>query len=143
MIKKRRLFLAALPGVLALACGRQSRSGPVDIDWGHDTDTRCHMVISDRLFAAQIRETGGAVRKFDDIGCAVFWLARQAFDEQTPGLEFWVADHRTGKWLDARQAVYLEGPKSPMRYRFGAVAGMEPGAVPYAAMKEKILALGR
>lgn len=140
----RRRFLAALPGLLALAaCSREPATGPVAIDWGNDADARCHMKIRDRNFAAEIRDPGGKVWKFDDIGCAVSWLAQQDFDEQAAGAELWVADFRSGQWLDARRASYLEGKRSPMRYQFAALAEAEPGTVGYGEMKQKVLATGR
>jgi copper chaperone NosL len=35
------------------------------------------MIISDKRFAAQIRDPQGKAWKFDDIGCAMFWLSQQ------------------------------------------------------------------
>ena len=101
------------------------------------------MIISDKRFAAQIRDPQGKAWKFDDIGCAVFWLAQQAFNEETPQTEYWVADHRTGAWLDARQAHYLPGRKSPMGYHFAAVAAPEAGTLSYTEMKQRLLARGK
>lgn len=141
----RRRFLAALPGLLTLglaACSREPASGPVAIDWGNDADARCHMKIRDKGFAAEIRDPAGKVWKFDDIGCAVFWLSQQSYDERTPGIEFWVADFGSGQWLDARRASYLEGKRSPMRYQFAALGEAEPGTVGYGDMKQKVLARG-
>jgi len=144
----RRRLIVAMAGALALgtglaACKPQPKTGPLAIDWGHDTDARCHMVISDRHFAAEIREPAGMLRKFDDIGCAMFWLAGQPFDEQTPGLEIWVADYRDGSWLAAQTAHYLAGRPSPMRYQFAASGDAEAGTVSYAEMKKSVLARGR
>ncbi len=146
-MKRRRFveivpFVALAPALLA-ACGREPEHGPVDIKWDRDTDARCGMVISDRRFAAQIRDPAGKVWKFDDIGCAVFWLARQPFDEKTAGLEYWVADQRTLAWLDARQAHYLAGSKSPMGYHFAAHAAAGEGSLPYEEMKQYVLARGK
>ena len=144
----RRRFLVALAGAVVstsglVACRSQPKTGPVAIDWGQDRDARCHMVISDRHFAAQIRVPDGSVRNFDDIGCAMFWLASQPFDEQTPGLEIWVADYQDGAWLAAPGAHYLAGHKSPMHYQFAATGEAAPGTVSYPEMKKSILARGR
>ncbi len=156
---KRRRFLAIVPAAVVGPCCRsvlgggmaaglggcigEPASGPVDIKWDRDVDPRCGMVISDRRFAAQIRAPGGKVAKFDDIGCAVFWLAQQPFDEQTPQLEYWVADYRSGAWIDARRAHYLAGKKSPMGYHFAALAVAEEGTIAYPEMKARIVARGK
>lgn len=131
--------------VLALAagCAREANRGPVDVDWGRDTDARCHMVIADRHFAAQVRDAQGRVWKFDDIGCAVFWAAQQGIDEGAAGVEVWVADYRSGQWLDARTAHYVDPLKTPMRYGYGASSDAEAGAIGYAEMKRRVLARGR
>ncbi|HNK04295.1 MAG TPA: protein NosL [Accumulibacter sp.] len=134
---------ALLPAAFAAGCAREAEHGPVDIKWDRDLDARCGMVISDRRFAAQIRDPAGKVWKFDDIGCAVFWLARQPFDENAARLEYWVADQRTLAWLDARQAHYLAGRKSPMGYQFAAQANAEDGSLSYGEMKQRILARGK
>lgn len=144
---KRRHFCAALPaaalGLSLAGCRGEPNSGPVDIKWDRETDPRCSMVISDKRFAAQIRDPNRKPWKFDDIGCAMFWLMQQTFSEQTPNTEYWVADYQYGGWLDARKAFYLEGKKSPMGYHFAAVAKPEDGAIPYAEMKKRILSRGK
>ena len=88
----RRHFLA-LSGGLLLAplagCGKQGHwpEGMAEIKWDRDTCARCNMVISDPRFAAEMRGgEKGAVFKFDDIGCLVFWLRDKA--AQFP----WMAD---------------------------------------------------
>lgn len=158
---KRRQFLATLPaaagpylatalgggmagiGALAAGCAGEPGSGPVEIKWDRETCARCKMVIGDRRFAAQTRDPAGKVWKFDDVGCATFWLTQQSFDEQMPRAEFWVSDYRGGNWLDARRAHYLEGKKSPMGYNFAALAEAQTDAVSYADARQRILARGK
>lgn len=136
----------ALPGAWALAlagCKSPVASGPVEIMWDRDTCKRCGMVISDRRFAAQMR--GGPEQqafKFDDIGCALFWLADQAW-KGDPKTELWVADARTLAWLDARRAQFVEGKVSPMGYNFGAYAQPDAAAVAFEAMRSTLLARGK
>lgn len=155
---KRRRFLGLLPAVTlghrfrpllgvgagwALAgCSGEPSSGPVQVKWDRDADPRCGMIISDKRFAVQIRDPQGKAWKFDDIGCAMFWLSQRPFNEETPNTEYWVADYRMGGWIDARQAHYLPGKKSPMGYQFAAVAVAVPDTVSYQEMKQRILARG-
>ncbi len=144
---KRRRFLLNLAGLPLLAglaaCRRDPGAGPVAIEFGKEKDDRCHMVIDDRHFAAEVRDAQGKVSKFDDIGCAVFWLTKHGVSESMPGVEVWVADYQSGQWLDARLASYREGVRSPMRYQFGATAQAAADTVDYETMKSRVLARGR
>jgi hypothetical protein len=125
------------------ACRLEPASGPVDIDWGQERDARCNMMVDNPRFAAEVRDAGGKVWKFDDIGCAVIWMEQRGLAPDTPGIEVWVKDYETGEWLDARRVRYVQGVKSPMRYQFGAT-GKEPGeSIAYGEMRRRILALGR
>ena len=139
----RRHLLALMPG-LALAvsgCGQKS-SGPGDIKWGRDTCDYCGMIIDDPHFAAELR--GGPNRKlykFDDIGDAVLFLAKQGWAAE-PAAEFWVGGLETGQWLDGDTAFYVGGQRTPMAHGFGAVATARPGALDVVALKAAILAKG-
>lgn len=103
------------------------------------------MVISDHRFAAEVR--GGPedrAFKFDDIGCVVIWLKNQNWGTEA---RIWVADSinkpESPAWIDARQARYLGGQKSPMRYGYAASDLAQPGDMDFVAMREQILAMGR
>jgi len=133
---KRRTFLLAGSALLVLsACSRKPETGPVPIRWDQETCARCGMAISDRHYAAEVRGGPEADRtrvwKFDDIGCALLWLDEQPW-KADPRVEIWVADHRTGEWLDARKAWYVSGQHSPMGFGLGAQPGPAPGALDFA-----------
>ena len=143
--------LSPLVAAVLSACSRNNGwpAGMAEIKWDRDTCVRCSMVISDRRFAAQLR--GGekdTVFKFDDIGCAAFWMRDKA--KEYPWLNqtetrIWVADiHSTGdKWLDARKANYVGGKTSPMGYNQAAIAYPEAGAFDFADMRQHVLAKGK
>lgn len=142
-------YLGATLGAVLSGCNSEPLTGPVEIKWDRDVCTRCSMVISDRHFAAQIRDPMKKVFKFDDFGCAVFWKEHQTFSDAE--IEFWAANsaHNAadaaagGKWLDARKANYVGGKRTPMLYGFGAVGEAVPGSVSYAEAKKLILAKGK
>jgi copper chaperone NosL len=140
-----RLAAALVAFPIVAACSRDDGHGPAKVHWDRDTCKRCNMAVSDRHYAAQVR--GGPKReafRFDDIGCALFWLAEQKVPwADAPDTEIWVNDFRTGEWLDARKAHYLPGKTTPMAYGFGALAKPEPGSVAFADMKAAILAKGK
>lgn len=149
----RRTFVSTLPalaagpylGSLLAGCGSEPLTGPGKIAWDRDVCVRCSMVISDRAYAAQIRDPMKKVLKFDDVGCAVFWKEHQTWSDAD--IEFWVVDSRAepvgSQWLDARKAAYAGGRRSPMGYGFAAVAEGSAGAVPFAEARKAILAKGK
>ena len=153
----RRRFVSALPalaagpylgatlGTILTGCSSEPLTGPAEIKWDRDTCARCSMVISERAYAAQIRDPMKKVHKFDDFGCAVFWKEHQTFGDAES--EFWVVDSRAepaaSTWLDARQAAFAAGKRTPMGYGFAAVAGGTADAVPFAEARKAVLTKGK
>jgi nitrous oxide reductase accessory protein NosL len=129
-----------IAGVVALtACADKATAGPAEVKWDRDTCAGCSMVISEQHFAAQVR--GGPrsdAFKFDDVGCAVKWLAKQPWSGDGT-TKVWVARHTDGAWLDARTARYVEGKTSPMGFGFGAV-DPGPAGLSFDDMKARVLA---
>jgi len=132
MMKKWRLKLKMLPKIFGLicvlvlsACSNDPGTGPKDVRWDRDACERCRMVLSDPHFAAQVRyfpkDKRSKVLKFDDIGCAVLWLKGKSWETDNK-TEIWVADYRSGEWLDARTATYVSRKVTPMEYGLGAQA---------------------
>jgi copper chaperone NosL len=85
----------------------------VPIDTRNDTCAYCRMIVSDPHVAAQIVAPGEEPRIFDDIGCLRAYLARH---EITRDAALFVADHRTGEWVSATEAIYTlaKGRRTPM-----------------------------
>lgn len=153
----RRKFLALglvmTPLAAALsACGKNSKlpEGMQEIKWDRDACVRCSMVISDRRFAAEMR--GGpkkTVFKFDDIGCAAFWMRDKIAEYpwmKDAATMLWVADLNSQggdvRWLEARAAHYVS-KTSPMGYNQGAVAYPQAGSMDFPTMLEHVLAKGK
>lgn len=135
-----KIFLLGAALLFLAACSREPETGPVEIKWDRDACVRCSMAISDRYYAVQVR--GGPkkkVFKFDDIGCAVTWLKDQPWGND-PATEIWVADFRSGKWLDARTVRYVAGKTTPMGYGYGATAEATAGSVSFDEARRLLLA---
>jgi hypothetical protein len=127
---------------VALGACTDNGTGPVAVKWGREYCDYCGMIVDDPRFAAQIREKAGAKAwKFDDLGDAVLFLAKQPWAE-APGVEFWVGDVEKGVWLDGRTAWYLQGKKSPMGHNLGAVPDQRAGALSFADMRALVVAKG-
>jgi copper chaperone NosL len=107
---------------------------PMTIDTAHDACAHCRMIVSDPRAAAQIVAPGDEPLIFDDIGCLRDYLAGHPAH---PDAVVYVADHRTGAWHRAEDAVYTRSAtyRTPMgsgilahadgasRDRDGAAAG--------------------
>jgi hypothetical protein len=101
------------------------------------------MVLSERRFAAQVRDSQKRkLHRFDDIGCALLWLAARepeaslARDSELP--EVWVMDPSGEKWVDARTTRFGAGFQTPMGYGFAAVEGDSPQSVELAELSRLI-----
>ncbi len=61
------------------------------------------MIVSDRRMASQIVTVGEEPLFFDDLACLRRYRQAHA---SAAGVVVYVADHRTGEWVDATRAVY-------------------------------------
>lgn len=139
----KRLSRLLLPLLMLVGCSGDPGSGPVEPKWDRDACERCRMVLSDRHFAAQVRywpegKERSKILWFDDIGCAVLWLQDKPWRD-APSTEIWVADHRNGKWIDARTATYLIQGITPMAYGLSAQTEPAEGGLNFAQAKEHVL----
>lgn len=137
-----RCLTAALEAALLVVAlgssGCDRDSGPAEVKLGRDVCEMCGMIISDPRFIAEVRLADGKLHKFDDAGDAVNWLS-QACVAPAEAKEFWTMDSGNGKaWLDARKAFWRPA-ETPMSYNFGAVQPGTPGAIPFEAMRPKVL----
>lgn len=140
--RSMRLLAAWLGAAWLVACG-DPKTGPVGVHWDRDACELCRMALSDRRFAVQIRlEPRGRVAKFDDIGCALVWLDARGTGGSEPA-EIWVADHRDGRWLDARSAGFVGVERTPMDYGFGAVAERSESTLDLAQVRARSLEMAR
>lgn len=106
---------------VALLCGLAACSAPPRPAGvtGAEMCASCRMTVSDVHFAAQIVAPGEEPRFFDDIGC----LARALkADPSAPGAVAFVADHRTGEWIRASEAVYTSTTRVATPMGSGIVA---------------------
>jgi len=133
-----RTAAALLSFLLFVACSREPGSGPAGVKWDRDVCERCSMVISDRAFAAQVRDSDGRVHRFDDPGCAALWLGEHG--EQV-AREIWVRELVGDDWLDAREAYFVRVDNSPMGYGHGAQRAPSQEALDFAQLRQAIRTL--
>jgi len=102
------------------------------LDTRNEICRSCRMPVSDRRLCAQLVAAGEEPRFFDDIACL-----RDDLIQHPPvrGSVAYVADHRSGEWVKAGQAVFSKCPsiETPMGSHFVAHADAasrqaDPGA---------------
>ncbi len=127
------LLFALLVAFGFSGCEKKAIGGAEKMHWDRDMCERCKMAISERKFAAQIiNPTTGKVYKFDDLGCAALWLEEEKIPWADKAI-IWTTDAKTGTWIDARKARYVDDAITPMAYGFAAYSDktLPKGAAPY------------
>ena len=81
---------------------------PVAIDTAHDACAFCRMAISGTRTAAQLIAAHEEPLLFDDLGCLSDYLTGRP--SAAAGRVAYVADHHTGAWVRAEDALYTRVP---------------------------------
>jgi len=106
----------------AAACA-PAGARPIEPRVGDDTCAQCRMTLLSIATAAQIAAPGLEPVVFDDLGCLRGYLRAHPLP---PDAAVFVADHRTGRWLDARNAILTRAAvRTPMDSRVIAHADRE------------------
>jgi hypothetical protein len=103
--------LLALVGIVVLVVRGAGRlpDGPLPIAWDREPCAHCHMHVGEPRHAVQLITTDGAVRNFDDVGCAQRWIA-----EHAPSIHrLWF--HGEGEtWIPSDRVAFVTGATTPM-----------------------------
>ena len=101
-------------------CNSKPKGSVEKMHWDRDMCERCKMAISERKFAVEaIDMKKNKTYKFDDIGCAVLWMSENKIPIDN-NIKLWITDAKTGKWIDAKSAIYTDDSLTPMAYGFAA-----------------------
>ncbi len=101
-------------------CNSKPKGSVEKMHWDRDMCERCKMAISERKFAIEaIDIKRDKTYKFDDIGCAVLWMSENKIPLDN-NIKLWITDAKTGKWIDAKTAIYTDDSLTPMAYGFAA-----------------------
>ncbi len=101
-------WIIASACMLAIACAERSPA-PVAVRIGEDACASCRMTVVSIKTAAQIISSGDEPLIFDELGCLRTYLAAHP---ARAGARVFVADHRTGEWVDAAVAVFTKSALS-------------------------------
>ncbi len=114
------IFFMILTLFFISGCDSKPKDAVKKLHWDRDMCERCKMAISERKFAVEaIDLKSGKTYKFDDIGCMVLWLDEQKIPLDK-NIKVWITDAKTGKWIDAKSAIYTDDSITPMAYGFAA-----------------------
>ena len=111
------VLAAALSLVVGCASGPPA---PATLDTAHDSCRFCRMIVSDVHTAAQLVVDGDEPAFFDDLGCFRRYVGAHAALPASAAI--FVADHRTGRWVPAFQAIYTRTPADVTPMSGGVIA---------------------
>ena len=114
-----RILLAAGAAAVVAGCAG-GPPAPAALDPANDACRQCRMAVSDRRFAAQIVARGEDPLFFDDLGCLRDYVL--GHEDLPRSAAVFVADHRTGEWIEARKAVFARQPSLATPMASGLVA---------------------
>ena len=99
-----KIAFTGLVACVTISCAA-STLGPADIRLGEDACAHCRMTIVSTRTAAQIVAPGEEPIMFDELGCLRDYLSQHSVAD---GARIFVADHRTGAWIDSSTAVFTK-----------------------------------
>ena len=120
--KMRLLKILFITFILLItnSCDSKPKGAVEKMHWDRDMCERCKMAISERKFAVEaIDIKKNKTYKFDDLGCAILWIEKNKIP-LNENLKLWITDAKTGKWIDAKSAIYIDGARTPMAYGFAS-----------------------
>jgi len=118
----KRVVLLAVVGTLACSRGPPA---PAALDTRNDACASCRMLVSDPRTAAQLVAPGEEPLFFDDVGCLARYLREHPPRRASAA---YVADHRSGAWVPAREASYVLQPAASTPMGSHLLAYRDPGS---------------
>ena len=96
--------IIALACVVSMGCAAAALA-PAAVRLNEDACAHCRMTLVSTRTAAQIVESGEEPLIFDELGCLRDYLAEHSL---SAAARVYVADHRTGAWVEASSAVFTQ-----------------------------------
>ena len=128
------LWIAAVVTLAVSAACRVDVGGPPHIEVDRTACANCGMLISEPLFAAGYRTSGGEERVFDDIGCLLASAQRESNRE---AIRFWFHDASTGKWIDGQATTFVRVDRRRTPMSGGVVAYGQVAEAQRAALEQR------
>ncbi len=121
-LKEMKKIILIITVILAFACNTEVDQTARKINYNRDMCANCLMGITDQKYTAQAINEYGEVIWFDDLGCFIEYEKSDAWKIWGGvNARVWIGDCETEKWIDAFQAFYRFGDRTPMGYGYGAL----------------------
>lgn len=122
------------------ACEKSKTEGVHKIHFDRDMCVQCRMVVSDRHYVAQIVDTrNDKAYTFDDIGCALLWIAQNPKDWHRDA-KIYIAESQTGRFIDAKAAYWTTGHTTPMGFGLAAHEKIQKGSIKFSQLHTHVVA---
>lgn len=122
---------------ITLKISGNTKQLPIEIIPNKMQDPYCMMNIKSQNHSAQAISPTGNTWFFDDIGCLILWIEDKSFKDEA---KFYAFSIDSKKWIDAREACYIIGSKTPMLYGFGSFEEKtDPKCIDFKTLRIKIL----
>lgn len=134
-------LLAFIFALFFMGCDTKIDLSSKDVKWDREICERCKMIMSDRLYAAQVvNPKDGKRYYYDDIGCTILWFDEEKIPWEDQAI-IYVTDAKTGEWIDAKKAFWVFGKVTPMDFGFAAYKEQQSGIENhgYAYVRDYIL----
>jgi hypothetical protein len=97
------------------------------------------MLVSETTFAAAFAAPAGEARVFDDIGCLVAAVKKEA---NPAALRFWFHDAPSGDWIEGTAATFVRSERFRTPMSGGLLAYRDPAAAIRSAAESHGIAIG-
>lgn len=136
-MKKEIILLTVF--LFALACSRDVDYSPREINWDRDICEVCLMGLAEKKYSVQAINDKGKVIWFDDLGCLVEFFDSPDWERfKGEKTKIWIGNCETGEWINAREAHYRFGDKTPMGYGYGALSEPNDSTYTFEETVERI-----
>lgn len=122
---------------LSFACNNNSGTTPPKIILGQDACDNCFMIINESKFAATIWLNNGEAKRFDDIGCMIFYRIKN----ENKIKNIWVYDFNKGTPLPANDAFFVKSSAQVTPMGSGLVAFSSENSAEHFAKKQNSLVI--
>ncbi|MEA1896269.1 MAG: hypothetical protein U9N53_01245 [Bacteroidota bacterium] len=119
-MKKSIVVIMILVGTLS--CNNEVDYSARDINWDRDICVTCLMGLAEQEYSVQAINPEGKVIWFDDLGCLIEYMDYPEWEKfNGDESKIWIGECDHGGWIDAHEAYYRYGDKTPMGYGYGAM----------------------
>jgi len=119
---KKILLLTGFFLIMLSSCQKEVDFSPRKVNYDRNVCHVCKMGMADPKYDVQAINERGEVRWYDDIGCLAEDMREHDFQTwKGKTYKIWIGDADFGQWIDAEEAWYRFGDRTPMGYGYGAL----------------------